>query len=126
MNSTTWDGFEDARGKMGVFVEKLRESKSKRSAALAALAIAGASMIGGGLLLTASVAAAIITGMLWLMIMQSEKAYDFVKRFGKVVDICVTIVGIFFTPLPGVLGFLTGAMIGAFFTIGRMLFCGDQ
>ena len=90
-------------------------------AAVAGVGVMVGAWITGGMIFQAAVGAFIINGLLWLMIYDIPYVQKVMAKHGKKIDLFLTVGGIFFGPGTGVLMWLSGAMIGVFFTTFRHL-----
>lgn len=117
--------WNDLSERLRGWLRRFKDSPSTRAGLLAGALMGAAGVLAGGVVLQAVVASLVANGLGWWMITQSPRAMRFMRKYGLKIDVIVTVGGLFL-PVPGVTGFLVGILLGAGFSVFRMLLCGDQ
>lgn len=91
-----------------------------------ALLIGGALLalgaVAGPLILQVTIGGLIVNGLLWMLIKDSDLLMGIMNKHGAKIDTVVTLGGILGGGATSAVGWLTGVMIGGFFTVFRQLF----
>lgn len=111
-----WDKLKAAWGKA--------TPTQRKFAGLGGAIVAAGALIGGQLI-QAVVTALIANTLLWAMIKESAFMMEVMSRWGNAIDYIITFVGMFFSGAGGITMLMTGVVVGAFFTIFRIIICSE-
>jgi len=94
-----------------------------------AYAIAGAGVVVLGVLVGGALQQAVFTGLifnmlLWMMLFESPWAIALMRRWGTPIDLTITLAGFLFGGGGGVTALMVGVVVGALFSVFRVMFCG--
>lgn len=112
-HNTTWSGLESKLWGL---------TPRQKRALLIGGALLGLGSIAGPMMLQVTIGGLIVNGLLWLLIKDSEALMNFMNKYGGKIDVVVTLGGILGGGATTAVGWLTGVMIGGFFTVFRQLF----
>lgn len=98
----------------------------QKTAVATAGGILGISFLVGGVFLQAAVGAAVTVGCLGWALHESELAKKIMLKWGRGIDITLTVIGILAGPGGGITAILFGCMLGGFFTVLRTLLWGEK
>lgn len=80
----------------------------------------------GGPLMQAVFTGLIFNTLLWMMFWESQFIMGVMRAYGGKIDLVVTLLGFLFGGGGGVTALMVGVVVGALFSVFRVLICGPQ
>ena len=78
----------------------------------------------GGPLMQAVFTGLIFNTLLWMMLYESNFAMGLMREYGGKIDLGITLMGFLFGGGSGVTALMVGVVVGALFSVFRVMFCG--
>ena len=99
-------------------------TKGQKEYTLLGFGVVVAGVLVGGALQQAVITGLIFNTLLWMMLSESEWSMGIMRKYGKPIDLTITIVGFIFGGGAGVTALMVGVVVGALFSVFRVFFCG--